>query len=376
MKFIMTSFGSLGDIMPFIALAVKLREKGHEAVFALPDYLCHISQKYGFETVKFDLDISEEVFRFQIYLTEGSLTQERIRERDLLYAKIVPQVIQRLRSLCRKADVLVGLYNLPFLSIIQEKTKIPLISLRVAYPGFESLSVNLPQMAVQEDVKNKIDHLILNTFSPLLLKGYSEISGKEKVTGFFYLEEQYKPEPGLLRFIEKGEPLIVFTLGSTIHNDPDKLSNMFVEVVTHLKCRGVIHSGWSQIGKNIDKRDNIYVCDYVPFRWLFSKATCIVHHGGAGTTAASLYAGKPAIVIPHNNDQFQIANNLSDLLCVGRIIPYKDLTYLNITEALSEVLVKDSYQRAAEKISKKIKAEDGTETAYQFIKEFLDLHDI
>ncbi|MCX7746679.1 MAG: glycosyltransferase [Clostridia bacterium] len=375
MKFIMASSGSLGDVFPYIALAIGLRKQGHEVVFALPNHLAPLPMQHGFESVQLGPDMQETVLHYQVLMTEGNLTQKDILKRNKFLAEIAPQIIQKLRSLCRRADALIGLYNTPFLPIIHEKTGIPIISIRVSYPGFEDPSINVfgaNSLPSDRPANNEIKkHLILNAISRELLADTIEKYPNQHVTGFFFVEEETQPKPGLVSFIESGAPPVVITLGSTKHQNPRELSELFERAIRNAGYRAVIQYGWSGLGKDLAFSEHIYSCDYAPHRWLFPRAACVVHHGGAGTTAASLYSGTPAIIIPHCNDQFIIADKVKDLHCIGPIIPYRELTASKLEFALREVIENTRYKKAAEEISKRIQSENGVEKACSLITDFL-----
>ena len=126
------------------------------------------------------------------------------------------------------------------------------------------------------------------------------------IVGFFHIEEEWwSPDPELVQFIENGPPPIVVTFSSMVHEDPEALRHVLVKSIRQLNCRGIIlnsRAQWwpSQVGPEKTSEDkSLYFADFIPYGWLFPKASVVVHHGGMGTVGEALRAGVPSVVIPH-----------------------------------------------------------------------------
>jgi sterol 3beta-glucosyltransferase len=83
---------------------------------------------------------------------------------------------------------------------------------------------------------------------------------------------------------------------------PEETADLVLQALARTQQRGIMLSGWSGLNK-ADLPDSVFMLDYIPFSWLFPRVAAVVHHGGAGTTAAGLKAGVPSIVIPFFGDQ-------------------------------------------------------------------------
>lgn len=108
--------------------------------------------------------------------------------------------------------------------------------------------------------------------------------------------------------------------------------------------------------------------DSAPHAWLFPRMAAVVHHGGAGTTAAGLRAGVPSIVIPHTNDQFAWGRRAEELGVGSKPIPRKQLNAERLAAAIHDAL-KDDVQQAARTLGVKIQNENGAENAARIILE-------
>jgi sterol 3beta-glucosyltransferase len=96
------------------------------------------------------------------------------------------------------------------------------------------------------------------------------------------------------------------------NRDPETITNIAIAALEKTNQRGIIATGWGGI-TNVDLPDNIFKIDSVPHDWLFPRCAAVVHHGGAGTTAAGLKAGVPSIIVPFFSDQPFWGYRIADL---------------------------------------------------------------
>jgi UDP:flavonoid glycosyltransferase YjiC (YdhE family) len=157
-------------------------------------------------------------------------------------------------------------------------------------------------------------------------------------------------------------------MGSMTHADPDRLTSIFLGAIERAGCRAIIQHGWSGLARQGGLPSNVYAADHLPHSWLFPRAAAVVHHGGAGTTAAALRAGVPTVVIPHALDQFVMAEHVRALGCVGGIIPYQELSVDALAEALADTLDQSSLRTAAGAASAMVRGEPGVGGAVDLIE--------
>ena len=94
--------------------------------------------------------------------------------------------------------------------------------------------------------------------------------------------------------LHPGPPPVYIGFGSLVVNNPEQLTQCFISAVTNTGLRAIIQRGWGSLGAGIqegEQLENVCFIDAAPHDWLFDKVSAVVHHGGAGTTAAGLYAG-------------------------------------------------------------------------------------
>ncbi|MCA9915208.1 MAG: glycosyltransferase, partial [Anaerolineae bacterium] len=117
--------------------------------------------------------------------------------------------------------------------------------------------------------------------------------------------------------------------------------------------------------------ETIFKLDQAPHDWLFPRMAAVVHHGGAGTTAAGLRAGKPTVITPYFGDQPFWGQRVYELGAGSEPIPQKKLTAEKLAAAIREVTTNPNIQQTAQSIGEKIHTEDGVANAVQFIEEYM-----
>lgn len=186
-------------------------------------------------------------------------------------------------------------------------------------------------------------------------------------TGFWFLDDEpgWTPPAALTDFLERGPAPVYVGFGSI--GDPKQAAHTARTVAEALRQtgqRGILATGW-QGGSEEKLPDTIFTLESAPHAWLFPRMAAVVHHGGAGTTAAGLRAGVPAVVLPHGLDQPGWARRVREL-GVGTSLLRKQLTAERLAEAIQFVL-KSEIREAAKSLGAKIQAENGAERAAKVI---------
>ncbi|MGH9851383.1 MAG: glycosyltransferase, partial [Blastocatellia bacterium] len=214
-------------------------------------------------------------------------------------------------------------------------------------------------------------HLTLFAISPHIVAHPSGWPEHHHMTGYFFLDEgNWVPDPALVNFINAGEPPVVISFGSVLHDDPEALTKLLVKAVRLAGPRAIIQHGWSGLAKGSLPED-VFTIGRAPHAWLFPRASCVVHHGGAGTTAATFRAGVPSVVIPHMYDQFIWAGLAEKLGCAGPSIGFGDLTFERLAWSIAMTVNTSRYHKAASELGKKIRAENGVRAARLLIEDLM-----
>ena len=135
--------------------------------------------------------------------------------------------------------------------------------------------------------------LNLLAISPALVPTDLLWTGDIQQTGYWFLDSQtYTPSPELEYFLASGPPPLVFTFGSTMGSDSNIQTQQILDALQQTGRRAIIQAGWGDFGRG-KLPEGVLRIDQVPHDWLFSRARCVIHHGGAGTTGAVARAGIP-----------------------------------------------------------------------------------
>ncbi|XP_010524699.1 PREDICTED: sterol 3-beta-glucosyltransferase UGT80A2-like isoform X2 [Tarenaya hassleriana] len=142
-------------------------------------------------------------------------------------------------------------------------------------------------------------------WSPHLVPKPKDWGPKIDVVGFCFLDlaSNYEPPAELVEWLEAGDKPIYIGFGSLPVQEPEKMTEIIVEALQRTKQRGIINKGWGGLGNLKEPKDFVYLLDNVPHDWLFPRCKAVVHHGGAGTTAAGLKAACPTTIVPFFGDQ-------------------------------------------------------------------------
>jgi sterol 3beta-glucosyltransferase len=209
---------------------------------------------------------------------------------------------------------------------------------------------------------------ILYPYSPHVLPVPKDFPSHVHVTGYWFLEHStsWQPEQELVRFLETGTPPVYIGFGSVGGKGGQKRAQIALEALEKSGQRGLLATGWGGL-KASDLPQTVFTFDSVPHDWLFPQVAAVVHHGGAGTTAAGLRAGKPIVICPFFGDQ-PFWGKLVHQLGVGPApISHRRLTADGLAEAITTAVHDETMKRQAAELGEKIRAEDGIARAVEII---------
>ena len=420
---LITTFGSLGDINPYVALASELKERGYSPIIGTSGFYRDIVEKAG---------IDFRPIRPNVNLGDYSLIEKVMHPRNgpeiLIREVLLPRLresYQDLLEATKGADVLIT-HPITFAGpIVAEKTNIPWVSTILAplslfsaydlpefplFPFLKNLDQFKPWMGgliirvakfVARNWSEPIRRLraeiglppggdpifegqfspglVLGLFSPLLTKRKPDWPQNTRITGsLFYDKETDRladksgadsdmPD-NLERFLESGPPPVVFTLGSSAAMAAGDFYMESVKAARMLGIRAVLLVGRDP--RNIPAEslpDDIALFEYLPYSQIFPRAAAVVHHGGIGTTAQALRAGKPMLVVPFAFDQPDNAYRVTRLGVARTIYRHRYSAHRAATE-LKTLLSNTTCLRRAEQVGEIVRAEKGVAVACDAIE--------
>ncbi|KAJ6821554.1 sterol 3-beta-glucosyltransferase UGT80A2 [Iris pallida] len=201
-------------------------------------------------------------------------------------------------------------------------------------------------------------------WSPHLVPKPKDWGPKIDVVGFCFLDlaSNYLPPEELVKWIEAGERPIYVGFGSLPVQEPQKMTQIIVEALDITRQRGIINKGWGGLGNLAEPKESIYLLDNVPHDWLFLQCKAVVHHGGAGTTAAGLKAACPTTVVPFFGDQPFWGERVHARGVGPPPIPVDQFTLPKLVDAIKYMLDPKVKEQAVE-LAKAMESEDGVNGA-------------
>ena len=208
--------------------------------------------------------------------------------------------------------------------------------------------------------------------APGVLYGYSALVAPappdwgpgSAVTGYWVLPDAagWTPPPGLEAFLDGGEPPVYIGFGSMIHSAPEHTARTVLAALARAGRRGIISAGWGGLRAE-DLPRNVFAVGSVPHEWLFARVAAVVHHGGAGTTAAGLRAGRPTVITPFFGDQGFWGRRVHALGVGPRPVPFQRITEEWLAGAISEAVGSAEIRRRAGDLGARLRLEDGVQRA-------------
>ncbi|MEZ4870019.1 MAG: glycosyltransferase [Caldilineaceae bacterium] len=414
MKIFLSTMGTRGDIQPFIALGRGLQAAGHQVALCTAEGFRPFVEEHGVPYAFMDNE-----FLAIIQSQAGQNAIESRRGVWEIYRQIGPIIRRSLEDEWRSVqefqpDLMVyhpkmlGSYH------IAEKLQIPSwLALPIpfqtptrAFPNpmfsgvklggwFNRLSYRLMDLAgvmyggIVNDFRTKTLELqprrrfassmvktngapvpVLYAYSPHLVARPADFPPEVHVTGFWFLDHLpgWQPSRALLAFLDAGPAPVYVGFGSMSGNTAAQRGRIVVEALQKAGQRGILASGWG--GLQIDDLpDSILLVDNVPHDWLFDRVAAVVHHGGSGTTAAGLRAGKPTVICPFIADQPFWGKVVYERGVGPQPIPQKKLTVDGLAAAITQAVTDAGMRARAAELGTQICKEDGVGCAVAVLQQ-------
>jgi sterol 3beta-glucosyltransferase len=419
MRIGLQTWGSEGDIRPFVALADGLKKADHEVTLVITsvdnkDYtsLAH-SLGLRIRQVKFPSYNRE---RFGREESRARQSVNPFKQVSIVFSHLFDPVAKNMyvasEQLCRDNDVVIGYYMLYPLAVAAEKTKRPRVAVfispnflrsrytppeglpklgeglntllwnlaevlmdRVLRPGANLLRLQEGLRPVSGIVRELVESNYLNLIpvSPTLCPPQSDWQGRYHLCGFFDLPEtrgNWQMPDDLKAFLKAGDPPVFMTFGSIATLDPSlgETTRLMIEAVSFGKFRAIIQSKWEDLSE-IPKSSSIYRMGFAPYHHIFPHCAAVVHHGGAGTTHLATRCGSPSVVVEHALDQRIWGILLNRVGLAPKPLHRRSLTPAKLAKAVRNVLDSVEMATRAKAAGRALLAENGVRRAVELIEE-------
>ena len=212
-------------------------------------------------------------------------------------------------------------------------------------------------------------------WSPALIPKPRDWQDYISISGFYFLNlaSNYTPPPDLKAFLDAGPPPVYIGFGSIVLDDPDGMTRLIFEAIKQTGQRALVSKGWGGFGaEDIGIPEGVFMLGNVPHDWLFNHVSAVVHHGGAGTTAAGISAGKPTVIVPFFGDQPFWGSMVHKAGAGPPPIASKKLTADALAEGIKHALLPTTIEKAKE-LSARISKERGSEAGAESFHHQLDI---
>ncbi len=412
MRIVLAALGTRGDVQPYVALGKGLARRGHAVTLIADAAFAPLIRRHGLDHVPLHTDPHR---RMEALFGRGGRALPRVvvalvREFRALARELFETMARAGRGADRilfsplafPAAHVAEAYALPFVGVyLQPLTPTrtfpnpltapppPFLPFREAYHRWSYRAFHLFSVALLRPVVDRCRREVLGLppkpwafyanldrapipilygFSPRVVPRPPDWGPWIHITGYWVLEDEpWTPPDELRRFLEAGPPPVYVGFGSIVDRDPEGLTRIVVEALQRTGQRGILLGGWSRIGRG-SLPSTVLRVEEVPHSWLFPRCAAVVHHGGAGTTAAALRAGVPQVVVPFFMDQPFWGRRVHALGVGAAPIPRRRLTARRLAAALETILSDGEIRRRARDLGAALQDEDGVETAVQLLE--------
>lgn len=208
----------------------------------------------------------------------------------------------------------------------------------------------------------------LHGFSPTVLPAPPDWPEWRGVVGYWWpaAATGWEPSTELVDFLEDGDPPVLVTLGSMAPQDAER---RFASIRTALRAAGrraIVQTGWA--GAGTAPGHDLLTIGSAPHDWLMARVTAVVHHAGAGTTAAGLRAGLPAVPLPLAADQPLWARRLVELGAAPDALPLRRLDEGRLAEAIRRAVEEPGPRARSREVADRMAGEDGAGAVAEAIR--------
>jgi UDP:flavonoid glycosyltransferase YjiC (YdhE family) len=393
MKFVLASYGTRGDIEPSVVVGRELQRRGHDVVMAIPPDLIGFTEAAGLEAVSYGLDTKTWLDVYRNFWTCVLHTFWRVREIRTLWREMWElsdqcwaQMNTTLMSAAEGADVLFAgqsyqepaanvaeYYDIPLVTLhhIPMRPNGQLVSIlpsrlsRAAMTVFDWLAWRLNKK-VEDTQRRDLGLPKATRPSPgrIAERGSLEVQAYDEVcfpglaaewanwrelrpfVGALTMELTTNADDGVVSWINEGTPPICFGFGSMPVESPAEAVEMISSTCTQLGERALVCAGWTDFS-GVPLPEHVKVVGAVNYAAVFPACRAVVHHGGSGTTAASMRAGVPTLVLSMDANQALWGGQVKRLK-VGATQRFSTTTRDSLVAELRRILAPDYVDRARE----------------------------
>lgn len=409
MNITMITIGSTGDVQPYVLLGKELKKRGHRITIATFGKFADLIENSGLSFFSLSGDAEKMM---NTVMEADSIGMKYLPRLEKSLRSVAPALLQDIYDSCCTADAMIcNFFGSVYYSVAEDR-RIPCVQTQyfpmdptgdfpVSSFPFQHLGhrMNLASYHVaylligmfekrylsewrksndlaERKVRNAPDYRIgdhtvpvIYAISPKVIPRPQDWGPHIHMSGYWFDPEpvEWIPPEDLVCFLENKPTPVYIGFGSMTSGNMTKLYVAVLKTIRALKIRAVINLGWTD--KKMHSTKNLYFTNYIPHDWIFPRVQAVIHHGGAGTTAAGLKHGKPTLVIPFGGDQAFWGDRIYQLKCGPRPVSRHHLKLSQLIKAIVKLLNNPEYRANAEALSRELAAEEGLMTAADLVEE-------
>jgi rhamnosyltransferase subunit B len=415
LRILVSTWGSYGDLYPYIGLGLELQRRGYRPLLAMPALYRPLVEREGLEfaPVRPDLDIND--------LALAARVMDPIKGAEVIFGEIiVPHLAETYADLMAASagvEAVISHPASPASVILAEEKRLPWISSVLApmslfsahdpvtpppAPWLQpilatSLSLSRAFLWLTHRITQKwaepiqefrrarglnrtgnpviegqhSPNLVLAMFSRVLAQPQPDWPANVCVTGASLYNGNTSDQlpPDIAKFLDGGAPPVVFTLGTSAVASAGRFYEVSTEVIDRLGLRAILLIGPHAVNRPKRRSDRVLLAEFAPHAALFSRAAAVVHQGGAGTLHQALAHGLPMLVVPHSHDQPDNARR-AVAAGVARTVTPRLYTVSRVARELRALLA-GRYAARAQEVADLVRRERGAVAAVDAIDQFL-----
>jgi UDP:flavonoid glycosyltransferase YjiC (YdhE family) len=362
MRVFILALGTRGDVQLFLMLGRELHRRGHHIHVGTSGFFETQVHEAGLEYTRVGSGTREGLLA--ILRGSMSLFDLNLRTAKAMHEWMVPQVMNNLdliQSLAGQAD-----YFTSNLNMVEWRGEELIPGAFVSYDP----PARIADLWDNDSRRHQGWVIDLVAMNRQLLDPEKKWGDHFNFTGFWKEEEpaEWTPPEDLQAFLAAGSPPVLLTMGSMVMFDAPRLVEIFVRALRLAGQRGIIVGGWSEIDRTRIPAGPVYCAEEIPYEWLLPRTSCVIHHGGCGTVAAVLRAGKPSILLPQILPQEIFAGILGSKGLISGVFQAELLTPAKLAPAIYEAATNPDFLRNTQAWQQIVNADPGVRGAADLIE--------
>jgi sterol 3beta-glucosyltransferase len=386
------TLGTRGDVQPLVALGQGLAAAGHRVCLATAESFAPLAAATGLDFQAIDGDLEgwmrgpDGVALVESGADPAAFARGVVRSFEIMAEPLLTAT----RRACERADAILCAMLISPARQVAERLGIPFVAARlapwsggaepgdiagIAEPPFEAFSRGMVGQWRRSlglpGEPEEAERPVLYGFSAAVVPRPAGWGSSRHLTGYWFLPEAapWAPPPVLLDFLAAGPAPICIGFGSMAVRDPGAMTELAVRALARAGRRGVLLTGWGGLSGILS--DDVLALEAVPHEGLLPRAAAVVHHGGAGTTAAVVRAGVPQVIVPFLGDQPFWGFRVHALGIGAAPIPRTELTAERLALGIRAAADDPAVRERAAALGARIRAEDGVARAVELFLRYV-----